>query len=133
MTISVSVAATPGHLRRFLQVNGVRTIPPGLNMASAFDMLSSYFEPVQAAIPGCVHFLLYFKINFFIFKRYFNNSLIFNVSLIYRVAYHVDLPPLTAMSEPLYIGGTFPTNQIDGKVKVYLGVGWSTILPCDIV
>ena len=59
MTISLSVSAMPGRLRRFLQLNGVRTIPTGLNIAAAFDMLGSYFEPVQAAIPGCVNYYVF--------------------------------------------------------------------------
>ena len=59
MTISsLVVAAVPGSLRRFLQVNGVRSIPPGFNAANAFSSLGSYFEPVPPAHPGCV---IYFK------------------------------------------------------------------------
>ena len=53
LTISSSmVTSTPGSLRRFLQLNGVRSIPPGFNAATSFDNIVSYFEPVKAALPG---------------------------------------------------------------------------------
>ena len=53
MTISsLMVAAVPGSLRRFLQVNGVRSIPSGFSAATTVSSLGSYFEPVPPAVPG---------------------------------------------------------------------------------
>ena len=54
MTISMVGVATPGRLRRFPLLNGARTIPPDFSIAVPFDLLSPFFEPVQAAVSGYV-------------------------------------------------------------------------------